>query len=101
MKNRSFLALTLALAVFAGIPSAHADAVTDWNAQLEAAQKAITPNPFPQSRSGAIVNAAIYDAVNGIVKKYEPYRVAEPAPAGASAEAAAIQAAYTALLGLF
>jgi hypothetical protein len=37
----------------------------------------------------AIVHAAIYDAVNGIERKYTPYFVTERGPRGASAEAAA------------
>jgi hypothetical protein len=49
----------------------------------------------------AIVNASIYDAVNGIAQKYEAYFITESAPPGARQEAAAAQAAYTALVGLF
>jgi len=40
-------------------------------------------------------------AVNGIVGKYTPYFVTESAPPGARPEAAAAQAAYTALKALF
>lgn len=82
-------------------PFAQADAVTDWNAHLERAMKTAAVNPGLQGRFAATVHAAIYDAVNGITRQYEPYFVTQAAPPGASPEAAAIQAAYTALKGLF
>lgn len=80
---------------------ASADVVTDWNAILEQALRNPTASPGVQVRSSAIVHGAIFDAVNGIARKYAPLHVTEPAPAGARAEAAAVQAAYTTLLGLF
>jgi membrane-associated phospholipid phosphatase len=49
----------------------------------------------------AIVQAAVYDAVNSIDQSYTPYLALIPAPAGASMEAAAAQAAHDALVGLF
>ena len=78
-----------------------ADVVTDWNATYEAAVRNPTPGPPVLARSAAIVHSAIFDAVNGIAKKYTPVRVTDAAPAGARAEAAAAQAAYTTLLSLF
>ena len=91
----------LAVALGAVAHRASADVVTDWNATLEAALRNPTPSPDIQVRSAAIVHVAIFDAVNGIAKKYAPLRVTTAAPAGARAEAAAAQAAYTALVGLF
>ena len=78
-----------------------ANAVTDWNAALGAAQKATGQTPSAVGRQSAIVHAAVFDAVNGIVRKYTPYFVCRDVPKGASADAAAVQAAYTALLSLF
>ncbi|WP_414661385.1 vanadium-dependent haloperoxidase [Horticoccus sp. 23ND18S-11] len=78
-----------------------ADVVTDWNATLESALRNPTPSPAVQVRASAIVHGAIFDAVNGIARKYAPLRVTDPAPPGARAEAAAAQAAYTTLLSLF
>src|SRR4029079_7688584 len=43
----------------------------------------------------------MFNAVNGIERRYTPVHVAPAAPPGASKRAAAIQAAYTALVGLF
>ena len=78
-----------------------ADVVTDWNATLEAALRNPSPSPAVQVRSAAIVHSAIFDAVNGIARKYAPLRVTSPAPPGARPEAAAAYAAYTTLVGLF
>ena len=79
-----------------------ADVVSDWNEIAENVIRA-TPPPSPplQVRALAIVNAAIYDAVNGINRKYEPHFVTDPAPPGARQEAAVVGAAFTALKGLF
>ena len=52
-------------------------------------------------RLGAIVHTAIFDAYNGIERRYTPIFVHDPRPAGASRRAAVIAAVYTALLGLF
>ena len=52
-------------------------------------------------RLGAIVHTAIFDAYNGIEKRYTPIFVHDEAPNGASRRAAVIAAGYTALVGLF
>jgi hypothetical protein len=99
--NRSGFLRALISALLLGCAvTAHADVVTDWNATIEAAMRNPSQPRADQARTAAIVHAAIFDAVNGIAKKYEPFHVADPAPAGARAEAAAVQAAYTALVGL-
>ncbi len=59
-----------------------------------------TPNSSSQ-RLGAIVHTAIFDAYNGIERRYTPLFVTKDAPAGASRRAAVIAAAHTALVGLF
>jgi hypothetical protein len=52
-------------------------------------------------RLGAIVHTAIFDAYNGIERRYTPIFVHDKAPRGASRRAAVIAAAHTALVGLF
>jgi hypothetical protein len=47
------------------------------------------------------VEAAVFDAVNGIEQRYTPINVVPAAPAGASQRAAAVQAAYATLVRLF
>ncbi len=80
---------------------ARADMVTEWNANMEATVRAAGVPPPGQARPPAIAHAAIYDAVNGIARKYTPYFVTEAAPPGARPEAAAAQAGYATLLALF
>src|SRR5207247_1272748 len=79
----------------------HADVVTDWNnAALDAIRVGSTAPPIA-SRSLAISNISIYDAVNGIDRTHEPYLVQSEVPASASREAAASAAAHDALVNLF
>jgi hypothetical protein len=52
-------------------------------------------------RLGAIVQAAVFDAVNGIDQRYSPLFVSRGAPDGASREAAVVAAAYSAMVSLF
>ena len=59
-----------------------------------------TPNSSSQ-RLGAIVHTAIFDAFNGIERRYTPMFAHNTAPRGASRRAAVIAAAYTTLAGLF
>jgi hypothetical protein len=56
--------------------------------------------PPPSARIGAIVQASVFDPVNGIEPRYAFYHVAPAAPHGASRAAAAAGAAYTALVAL-
>jgi hypothetical protein len=59
-----------------------------------------TPNSSSQ-RLGAIFHTAIFDAYNGIERRYTPIFVDSSAPRGASRRAAVIAAAHTALVGIF
>jgi membrane-associated phospholipid phosphatase len=53
------------------------------------------------TRVAAIVQSSVFDAVNGIDRRYTPVHVPPGAAAGASRRAAAVEAAYTALVALF
>jgi len=91
---------------------ARADAVTDWDA---IAATTITPPPgttFLNVTSSeqrpiyqvdlSTLHLAIYDAVNSIDRRHEPYAAMPTTPTrGASQEAAAVGAAYGVLKGLF
>jgi hypothetical protein len=79
------------------------DEVLVWNdVALRAIRTSVPAIPGAlQQRLVAIVHTAIFDAVNGIERRYTPIHVPPDAPPGASTRAAAAQAAYTALTGLF
>jgi hypothetical protein len=79
------------------------DVILDWNATLLNAIQAVETAPPIAARNAAIVHAAIFDAVNGIERRYTPYavNVAADFAAGASTVAAAAQAAYQVLVDLY
>jgi hypothetical protein len=63
-----------------------ADEVTDWNRNMfEAARLNVPPTgPLPMTRNAALVQAAVFDAVNGIERRFTPVHVDPAAPDGAS-----------------
>ncbi len=101
------LGLTLLLSAPAGSTAAIAEESAPDNQVLEWNQIFIdtliatnTPNSSSQ-RLGAIVHTAIFDAYNGIHRRYTPVFVHSSGPQAASRRAAVIAAAHTALVGLF
>jgi hypothetical protein len=101
--------LALAMATAAGLAWAppisgwdgKPDQVLEWNQVfIDTLIATNTPNASSQ-RLGAIVHAAIFDAYNGINRRYTPVFVHDLAPRGASRRAAVIAAAYSALVKLF
>ena len=83
----------LMISVWFGSAAARANAVLDWNIIAVNTAVANHQNPFAQARYAAIVQLAVFEAVNSITGEYEPYLGTITAPPGASAEAAAIEAA--------
>src|SRR5207244_233195 len=83
-----------------GARPACADAVTDWNAIMQATVTTPPTNPFFQARWSAIEQLAVFKAVNAVTGDYQPYLGTITAPPGASPEAAAIAAAYRTLVTL-
>ena len=77
------------------------DQVLAWNQVFIDTLVATSPANSSSQRLGAIVHTAIFDAYNGIERRYTPIFVQTWAPKGASRRAAVIAAAYTALVGLF
>ncbi len=92
--RRLFTLVTL-LALLVCPIAARADVVLEWNGIAVSAFS--TQSPFAQARFMAIVQLAVFEAVNAIEGDYKPYLGTVVAPAGASADAAAITAAYKVL----
>jgi hypothetical protein len=89
---------TAALIALAVSPSARADAVTDWN--VNAVNSLVTTagqSPTVSSVHLSMVHGAVYDAVNSIDHRYEPYLVRVRARDWYSKDAAAATAAYRVL----
>jgi hypothetical protein len=76
-----------------------ADVLTDWN---EKTVTFVTPRMVPAAgqRVVAMVQVAMFDAINSIDRRYRPYLVQLPAAPTTSKEAAAATAAGTVLTGL-
>jgi hypothetical protein len=95
------MAVTALLAVAVSSP-ARADTVTDWNA-IATTAIATTAAQSPQAAtlSFAMVQGAVYDAVNAIDRGHRPYLVAPRARRTDSKDAAAATAAFRVLAALF
>ena len=86
----------------------HPNQVLEWNQIFIDTLIATNTANSSSQRLGAIVHTAIFDAYNGIERRYTPIFVQNVdgngeslVPPGASRRAAVIAAAYTALVGLF
>ena len=94
-----FCILMLALSVVS--VTASADVVLDWNAIAVNTAIANKQSPFAQARYAAIVQLAVFEAVNSITHEHQPYLGTIIVPKDASPEAAAIEAAYLVLSTYF
>ena len=79
-------------------PSPDPGVVIEWN-QLAQATIPASAGPLAM-RYYAILHVAMFDAANSITGRYTPFKTALSAPSGASAEAAAAQAAHNVLVAL-
>jgi hypothetical protein len=100
------LLITVALVALASPKLASANAVTDWN--LTASNAIVAPPPAGAGQAPhvavlhfAMVQGAVYDAVNAIDRGHRPYLVQPPSNPTDSKEAAAATAAFRVLVGLF
>jgi PAP2 superfamily len=90
-KHRWMTLLVIAASLLAG-PLAQADVVTNWNITAGDIAVAAKLLPPPAYRVMAMVQSAVYEAVNAITKRYPPDRVKLDAAPGASVEAAVAEA---------
>jgi hypothetical protein len=118
MSRRSWKTLLAGLVVLVGVgvlltaavdyaepgtdgPEERPNQVLDWNQIFVDTLIATNTANSSSQRLGAIVHTAVFDAYNGIERRYMPVFVHQDAPKGASRRAAVIAAAYTTLVGLF
>ncbi|CAM3840725.1 vanadium-dependent haloperoxidase [Roseateles saccharophilus] len=76
-----------------------ADAITDWNETACDASAKLGPGA-PGHRAMAVVQVAVFEAVNAIEPRYQPYLERVPAPPGASVDAAVAAANRSVLMAL-
>jgi hypothetical protein len=86
-KPQQMVFLVVAAALLAG-PMARADVVTDWNVKAGEIVVEARLGPPPANRVLAIVQTAVYEAVNAITKRYPAGGLKLEAAPGASVEAA-------------
>src|ERR1700686_2638680 len=98
--TRLRLAVVLVVCLVCSPMAARADVVLDWNA-IAVSTVSQGQSPYAQSRFMAITQLAVFEAVNAITGDYKPYLGTVAAPAGASAEAAVVAAAYRVLATYF
>ncbi len=81
--------------------SVRADEVTDWNQILFNAALAAKTSPLVVPRAAAITEVSVFDAVNGIDRRFTSIHVQDRGPREACVRAAVIQAAYASLVKLY
>jgi hypothetical protein len=86
------------LALVSGNTLVHADVITDWNKTAMDVMKAVNVAGNPWTRSMALVNVSMSDAVNSVQNRYTRYTTELPIDPNASAEAAAAGAARDILM---
>jgi len=91
----------LLMTMFVGPTPTRADIIMDWNAKADeiAAQKQVLP--FNHARAVAMLQVAMFEAVNSIERRYTPYKLNLLADGNLSKEAAAASAGYDVLLALY
>lgn len=96
---RAIPTLLAALALSAGSMPTRADVITDWNQTACDAVAKVGPGA-PGHRLLAVVQVAVFEAVNSIEPRYAPWLPRMTAPPGASVEAAVAAANRATLLAL-
>ena len=93
-------ALVLGLLSFALAPVAAANEVVQWNETAKKFMDTNGQNTIVSTRTLAMMNGAIHDALNAINRKYDAYYFEGPADATASPDVAVAAAAHTVLVGV-
>jgi hypothetical protein len=92
--------LVVCLLTTAFVPLAAANEVLKWNETALKAVAAGGQNPVQVTRTIAMVQGAVHDALNAINRRYAAYYFEEPGTSGASPDAAVATAAHTVLVGV-
>ena len=100
MLCRQTTAMAIGMGIlWAGSAFGAVDPVSNWNTVAVQASLAAGQNGITQSRTLAIVQVAVHDALNTIEPRYARYTFTGDGPRGASADAAIAAAARDAIIG--
>ena len=94
------LALALAIPAASHAAAAAPDDISRWNAVATAVAEHAQLDPLTESRIFAMVHLAVHDAVNAVVRRYQPFALTDAPRPGASIDAAAATAAHDVLVAL-
>lgn len=101
LAGAGLVALTVAATpLLSSAAAAAPDDISRWNAIANAATAADQMDPLTESRIFAMLHLAVHDAVNAIVRRYQPFAFTDAPRSGASVEAAAATAAHDVLVAL-
>jgi len=100
-RRAAWIAGAAILMMATGAVAQSAQLVLDWNDELLQAVRVDKSPPPKASRTMAIVQVSIFDAVNALAGGFETYFDHGPAPGGASPDATVVGAAHKALVALF
>jgi PAP2 superfamily len=92
--------IAVCLFAFALVAPADANEVVTWNETTMKAILANGQNNIVSSRTLAMVQGAVHDAVSAINRRYDAYYFERPADPAASPDAAVAAAAHTVLVGI-
>lgn len=107
MRKTSYAAAVAALVCAVSSHAARADVVVQWMTVAEKAGETASKAGDPDwrtpknTRAGSQTALAMFEAVNAVERRYEPYLQGVEAPAGASAQAAGAAAAHAVLSALY
>ena len=93
--------LASALALSALVVPASADAISDWAARANAVVTEQRESPRSRARTLAIVNVAMFEAINAVERGDTPHKLNISAERSTSIEAAAAAAAHDVLVALY
>lgn len=101
LTTASVMLLASAIALSALIAPASADAISDWAAKANAVATEQRESPRSRARTLAIVNVAMFEAINAVERGDTPHRLNISADRNSSVEAAAASAAHDVLAALY
>jgi hypothetical protein len=100
--------MTAAVALLGSAPAlsalvipASADAISDWAAKADAVATEQRESPWSRARTLAIVNVAMFEAINAVEDGDTPHKLNISADRNTSIEAAAASAAHDVLVALY
>jgi hypothetical protein len=93
--------LASAFALSALVVPASADAISDWAARANAIASEQRESPRSRARTLAIVNVAMFEAINAVERGDTPHKLNISADRNTSIEAAAAAAAHDVLVALY